>query len=443
MSHVDEGALHAYLDGALDEYPPAEASRIRNHLDGCPACVERLEEERRIRSAAGAILDLAVPSVEIPSFEELRAYVRATRPAASPGALRLYRLGWAASVMLALGVGYFVRDGQLGTTEVTAPAATSVDPTTARLEATATRGTAARQAGAAEVPASEEVVGAAESESRETQAPDLGAPGWEATAASAPEPSAPGAASIEGVAFADQAVAEKVEIDDVAQVSPTDLDQQASLGAVTVAAGRAAGALDSAAAADVLAPVTTVAGGGVAAAPSETLLSVQPLTRDTGSANAVIPEAVAEARPAEEAARDRDAEETAGRRAVAAPALRAQVSPSARADFRRGAEPGVAIDATELEDEAPLGVPGLPLIGIENLVEGTTPGGVHIQQRLGNGEVLDVYRLPESVNPSVLPPVEEGRNEVRAQRDGEWVILRAALDPETLGELLTTLGPVG
>ena len=25
MSHVDEGALHAYLDGALDEYPPAEA----------------------------------------------------------------------------------------------------------------------------------------------------------------------------------------------------------------------------------------------------------------------------------------------------------------------------------------------------------------------------------------------------------------------------------
>ena len=46
MSHVDEGALHAYLDGALDEYPAAEGRRVREHLDLCPECAERLEVER-------------------------------------------------------------------------------------------------------------------------------------------------------------------------------------------------------------------------------------------------------------------------------------------------------------------------------------------------------------------------------------------------------------
>ena len=42
MSHIDEGALHAYLDGALDSYPAAEATRIREHLESCAACAARL-----------------------------------------------------------------------------------------------------------------------------------------------------------------------------------------------------------------------------------------------------------------------------------------------------------------------------------------------------------------------------------------------------------------
>ena len=37
MSHVDDGALHAYLDGALEEYPIAEARRVREHLEFAPS----------------------------------------------------------------------------------------------------------------------------------------------------------------------------------------------------------------------------------------------------------------------------------------------------------------------------------------------------------------------------------------------------------------------
>jgi anti-sigma factor RsiW len=113
MSHIDEGALHAYLDGALDEYPPAEAKGVREHLEACAECALRLEDERRVRSAAATILGHASPRVEAPSFEELKAYVKATRPAVGRVSVRLYRMGWAASVVLALGVGWLARGGEL------------------------------------------------------------------------------------------------------------------------------------------------------------------------------------------------------------------------------------------------------------------------------------------------------------------------------------------
>ena len=113
MSHVDEGALHAYLDGALDEYPAADARRIRDHLDSCAHCAERLEVERSLRTDAHAMLGMAAPSVELPSFEELRAYVERTRPTPSRVSVRITRLSWAASVMLALGVGWTLRGGRL------------------------------------------------------------------------------------------------------------------------------------------------------------------------------------------------------------------------------------------------------------------------------------------------------------------------------------------
>ena len=113
MSHVGEGALHAYLDGALDEYPSAEADRIREHLDGCAECAQRLEAERSVRSDAQAMLGMATPEVDLPSLEELRAYVRRTRPTRTIASVRITRMSWAASVVLALGTGWMVRGGAL------------------------------------------------------------------------------------------------------------------------------------------------------------------------------------------------------------------------------------------------------------------------------------------------------------------------------------------
>ena len=114
MSHVDEGTLHAYLDGALEEYPALEARRVRDHLDTCPACRERLAAERGIRDEAASILALATPHVEAPTLEELRAYARAAATRRPLVGRRTQWLGWAASLVLALGTGWMLRGGEGG-----------------------------------------------------------------------------------------------------------------------------------------------------------------------------------------------------------------------------------------------------------------------------------------------------------------------------------------
>lgn len=112
MQHIDDGALHAYLDGALDALGAGEARRVRAHLDACAACARRLEEERAVRAEAEAILGEAAPQVVAPPLEELQGEAR-RRSAAARGLSRRYRVAWAASVVLALGTGWMLRD-QIG-----------------------------------------------------------------------------------------------------------------------------------------------------------------------------------------------------------------------------------------------------------------------------------------------------------------------------------------
>jgi hypothetical protein len=113
MPHVDEGALHAYLDGALEAYPAAEATRIREHLAGCAACLDRLEEERALRAEAQEILSGADPGMGVvPSLEALRA--RAASGVERSPMVRLRRLGWAASIVVAVGAGWMLRGSQAG-----------------------------------------------------------------------------------------------------------------------------------------------------------------------------------------------------------------------------------------------------------------------------------------------------------------------------------------
>src|SRR6185295_2080303 len=100
MSHVDDGTLHAYLDGEL---APVERARFEAHVAECAACRGRLEEERALIERASNLLALAQPpDRSAPPLHELRRPRLAWR-------LRV-PLAWAATVVLALGIGYYVGD---------------------------------------------------------------------------------------------------------------------------------------------------------------------------------------------------------------------------------------------------------------------------------------------------------------------------------------------
>src|SRR5207247_3878250 len=70
MSHVDEGTLHAYLDGEL---PSDERTALEAHLGQCAICRQTLAEQRALLERASALLGSTRP-VERPAppFEQLR-----------------------------------------------------------------------------------------------------------------------------------------------------------------------------------------------------------------------------------------------------------------------------------------------------------------------------------------------------------------------------------
>jgi hypothetical protein len=114
MSHVDEGTLHAYLDGALEAVcSEREAELVREHLASCPECAARLEEARQIRGDAMAVLATADPGpIEPPPLEDLREMAQARRKdGSSAGGTTSYlrQLAWAASIVVALGAGWSAR----------------------------------------------------------------------------------------------------------------------------------------------------------------------------------------------------------------------------------------------------------------------------------------------------------------------------------------------
>lgn len=101
MSHVDDGTLHAYLDGAL---APVERTRLERHLADCTPCRDRLEEERSLIERADRLLALAAPPAG-----------HVTRPLPRPGPRRrsryLVRGVWAASIAAAFIAGWMLRSG--------------------------------------------------------------------------------------------------------------------------------------------------------------------------------------------------------------------------------------------------------------------------------------------------------------------------------------------
>jgi len=119
MRHVTDGELHAFLDGGLDLLPDDRGNEVRDHISACPVCQERLQDEEHIRSEAKGILrDPPFDQVILPSFEELRERAGAPGVDGSSaqddvdegshyrGPLRGVPLAWAATIVLALGVGW-------------------------------------------------------------------------------------------------------------------------------------------------------------------------------------------------------------------------------------------------------------------------------------------------------------------------------------------------
>jgi hypothetical protein len=102
MQHVDEGRLHAWLDGELPAGGPDGARALERHLAGCAACRAMVEEERKIRDAASAILRDADPGPP-------QVIPIASARSAPHGRRTWVALGWAASVLVALGVGWIAR----------------------------------------------------------------------------------------------------------------------------------------------------------------------------------------------------------------------------------------------------------------------------------------------------------------------------------------------
>ncbi len=111
MSHIDEGQIHAYLDRQL-EFAEAEArGRFEAHVSECAECAALVEQERSFHGRAGAVLQQGEPElVEAPAFDDIVA--RATNRSKLASVKRLNRtrsLAWAASIVVAVTVGWYAR----------------------------------------------------------------------------------------------------------------------------------------------------------------------------------------------------------------------------------------------------------------------------------------------------------------------------------------------
>jgi hypothetical protein len=118
--HIPDDELHAYLDQAL---PRSRCVKLETHLAACPACRIRRDAAAALRDRTTLLLAVLTPERKRipPSFEELqrRVVARPTR--------RFIRrdVAWAASILLAVGVGYGMRSSAASPAQP-APAAREV-----------------------------------------------------------------------------------------------------------------------------------------------------------------------------------------------------------------------------------------------------------------------------------------------------------------------------
>jgi len=84
MSHLDEGTLHALLDGELETHEVAE---IQAHLGSCSSCGLRLREVKEFYAEADRLIgsvDLQTPATATPRPTPVPAAPAPSRTEAAP-----------------------------------------------------------------------------------------------------------------------------------------------------------------------------------------------------------------------------------------------------------------------------------------------------------------------------------------------------------------------
>jgi len=384
MSHVNEGVLHAYLDGALDELSGAEAQATRDHIAGCSECAASLHEARAVRARAIAILGGTLPSVVMPPLEDLRARAAVSgAPVVAPRS-RLFRLGWAASVVMALGAGWMLR------------------------------GDRTEMLGAMDAPPT---------------GPLVRLPAYVAAAV-----------PVEVESRSDELVRQaalnaKVELGVVAvfEDAMTDLPPRTGLREITAGVPLTFATVDAAdtklfeastPASEVLDDALGVAGkvGEEVAGAERELVALVPMSAPAKENRSV------ENRSVEEGDRpQRVMPLTSAREATVGLAV---VEPRGGDRSRR----------KRSDDGGAFLVPGLELVSIFQLGEGVIPLGTHVLQTLEDGQVLELFHLLEGVDPNGLEPFpDDGKTGVITPREGGWLIVRANRSVEELKALIARL----
>lgn len=445
MSHVDEGALHAYLDGALDEYPVAEARRIRAHLECCGPCIGRLEEERSVRERASAVLSAADAPVVMPPLEELRRLARSGDSSAPVRARRRSRLGWAASVVLAVGAGWLLRSA-LPLTGGDGGSAAGVVASRSESSPTGGGGSAARHAREpvpVDATGASSRLAAAAVPSERTAAPateggvdEAGAVSREASdlVDSSGRPSGPLPAEASS------------RLARVAPADKGDTDAEALPPRELFAGGAPAPATPAPAPGDSV--ILADAGAGLPLGPPSGLApgapagSAEPMAAGVAQAEAsgAAGPATGPLRPDADPGADERSRQEAGRAALE---LRTSAAPprtglgSVGIDAARGS--GEPDSDRRASDPGSLVVPGLDVVSIVWREEGVIPAGVRVLQRLDAERLLELIHLPERVDPASLERAGPGVTELVVPRENGWLVLRAPIDEAALADLLRRL----
>ena len=121
--HIDDGVLHAWLDGALEPDTGAEDDVVAQHLAECAECRGRLEEARASKYAVSAMLSASdVPVPPPPAFATLESAAgskdddsasstpeHSKRTSGWRRGPRV-RLAWAATIAVAVSAGLLARE---------------------------------------------------------------------------------------------------------------------------------------------------------------------------------------------------------------------------------------------------------------------------------------------------------------------------------------------